>query len=380
MTRSTTCSTTMVPEPDQDGDRPAGGAPTSKHTAASTAATPTTNGQYAPRRRGGRSGTGPRGRWRRGTRAARVRRRRAGRRPTAPVRAPPATREAASARRDGDADDDAHREPTWPSRNRPSSLASTRNSRAVGEGAPTSPVSIRRPSIVVGALDAEQVSTVGATSMMLTNPARGSSSTQQPGLEPGCAHRRHGERVGLAGGAGPTTITASCGGRRARAAGRRGDRCRAARGADLRSPAPRTRTGREIGAHEVGALDQHHRARRPGVGERGDHRVVVSRTPNGAVGSCCSRSASTCPPGTLPASSSARRPRRGATARTASPACSGRCRHRWRSTARAIAGAASSSPRSPTSAPDSSASFGLGDAGDRQVHEPVAGGDARCGW
>ena len=91
----------------------------------------------------------------------------------------------------------------------------------------------------------------------------------------------------------------------------------AARGRGSSPPARRTRTRRHVGAHEVGALDQHDRAGLPRVVERADRprrgrgaRRTARRGPGAAA------SSSTRPPGTLPRWSSARRPRRGATAAT----------------------------------------------------------------
>ena len=88
--------------------------------------------------------------------------------------------------------------------------------------------------------------------------------------------------------------------------------------------------GLDVGPHEVGAFDQHDRARVPRVGERALHPVRIAgahrtarRRPAAAVrrrrvhrGPC-------------PRSSSARRLRRAATAWSGCRGCSGRCRRRW---------------------------------------------------
>ena len=195
---------------------------------------------------------------------------------------------------------------------------------------------MRRPSIASGRSMPSRCRMVGATSVMLTKPSLlVVVDTSQPGLDPRRAHRRDGERrARRAAGPGRPRAPRRARSRPRRGARRPGDRCRAARGRTIFSPCSSdANLVAERRAHEVGALDEHDRA----VGVHASVNASStaswsSRTPNGAVGSGCSNSRSTCPPGTSPVGGHQRR-HRGAsgTAARAAPACSGRCRRRSRS-------------------------------------------------
>ena len=263
VTRSTRCSTTTVPRPTRT-------ASTGRRRVDEHARQRDQRGHAdderpvrAERRRGDRSARARRGTWRRGIRAATARRT-----PSSPASHRRRHRSATAARTVS-----PHATPTTTpidapmrlSRNSPSSLTLTRNSVRAASEPPASPVSIRRPSIVVGAFETE-VGEHGRRDVGEVDEAvalrRGGA--QETGREAGCPDRDATfKRVAAARRGRPHAPSPCRSGRRGRAAARRGGRSPPARGRGSSDRLlVRCEARREVGAHEVGALDQHHRTRR----------------------------------------------------------------------------------------------------------------------
>ena len=309
MTRSTRCNATMLPEPDEQRRRPVARRARGRRGGTARRAPPRRRRRTAstpPRRRGDRSGTGRPGTSRRGTRAARsAPGDEHGPRPRATSRS---------------SDDHGHdREQAREHHDHASSTArpdcrgtgrrrwrrrATRGARleraAGGRRSPCGAPPSRR-----GARCPSRCRMVGATSVMFTKPSwlvrRRPSS---PGSTPGCAHRARRVNAVLVrvGGVGPTTRTASrCG---STSLEQPTDElvgvAQRVRARSLTPARPTRSASASVGPHEVGALDQHDRASVHDVVEGVEHRSGSSRTPKGARRSGCSRSRSTCPPGTLP--------------------------------------------------------------------------------